>query len=292
MTIQTQSTSEQEHFSTSRQVKQTDNIIKDLKFYNLYEQAEAVRWHYFEIPWDEIDYQKVTPELIEHVKNVVNVEFTTFPGAMNFFREFHDDIDFTQWITVWLFEETKHPSVLIKWLEHFDVSFSSEQMKMRRDVYPVGQSRMGTLCMNIISEMRASGWYLDLTKACDEPVLKIILQKLSGDEARHGTGFYTYAKKIIDTSDNPDLECMRALEMLYVWLVSKIDNRHPAGHFFQNTENQQGLSETTTTFSNADLMDKKICEMFGRLVGVELHTTSEIKPHIRDFAQKANFSLM
>ena len=78
------------------------DMLTDLRFYGLYYQAENVRWSFNDINWDKIEKNKVSPELLKHVRHVVDVEFNTFPGAMNFFREFSDDVDFTQWVTVWL----------------------------------------------------------------------------------------------------------------------------------------------------------------------------------------------
>ncbi|WP_089726473.1 ferritin-like domain-containing protein [Candidatus Thiosymbion oneisti] len=264
------------------------SMLQDFRFFDLYYQAETIRWKFDEIAWSRIARDRTTPQLLEHVKSVVNVEFTTFPGAMNFFREFSDDMDFTQWVTVWLYEETRHPHILMRWLSHFDVYFDASEMAERREIYPLGQSRVGTLSMNIISEMRAASWYLDLAAAVDEPVLKDICMKLSADESRHAAGFYTYAKKYIEGSADPDLERQRALEMLYVWLNSETENKHPAGYFFNHTNNQAGLTDTTITYSSPEVVDNRICHMFGQLTGVPLKTKTEIKRFIRHFYQKTS----
>ena len=33
-----------------------------------------------------------------------------------------DDVDFTEWVSIWFYEETKHPDALLRWLGSFGVT--------------------------------------------------------------------------------------------------------------------------------------------------------------------------
>src|ERR1044072_9907413 len=84
------------------------NLLDTAIYYGLFREAESVRWKMSDIPFDEIDADKVTPALIDLVKANAASELTTWTATNQFFQAFADDVDFTQWMTVWLYEETKH----------------------------------------------------------------------------------------------------------------------------------------------------------------------------------------
>ena len=265
-------------------------MFETFSYYGLHEQSESVRWKFEDIDWSAIQKDKISAKELNQVRSIVNVEFTTFPGAINFFNEFSDDMDFTQWITTWLYEETKHPHVLMQYLSNFGEQFVPNDMLERRGVYPQGKDRIGTLAMNIISEMRAASWYLAIAKSVDEPVLQQICRLLSADESRHATGFYTYAKKLISQSVEPALEKLRAVEMLNAWLNHSVENRHPAGYFFSHTNNQDGLTDTTLAYSEPDLVDSRICRMFSTLTDKSILSRQDIRPIMRELSREAGLS--
>lgn len=262
------------------------DVISDFEYYKLSTQAEKVRWNFFDIPWQEFDEKEVTNELVESIKSLATVELTTYPGAMNFFREFEDDMDFTQWAGLWLYEETRHPQVLMNWLSLQNIVFSSDKISQNRKIYPSGENRIGTLCMNIISEMRAAAVYLNIAKSVTEPVIKDIALKLSADESRHAAGFYIYAKKYIKKSEDKIIAKMQALEMLYVWLNSATNIRHPAGYFFEHTDNQERITQTATHYSTLEKTDSQICKLFSRLTETSINSPNEIKNTLRELYAK------
>jgi hypothetical protein len=93
-----------------------NDLSNDLGYYRLLESSEKARWIFRDQLWDEIDESKVTPELIEDVKIVAYAELTTFSATQSFMKLLHNDVDFLQWLSVWFYEETKHPLALIRWL--------------------------------------------------------------------------------------------------------------------------------------------------------------------------------
>ena len=93
------------------------NIHDEAIFYRLYDEAELVRWKMTDCAWDQIDKSQVSPSWVAVARETLIGELTTFSATERFFTDFGDDVDFTQWLTVWLYEETKHPSAILKWLD-------------------------------------------------------------------------------------------------------------------------------------------------------------------------------
>jgi hypothetical protein len=92
-----------------------------------------------------------------------------------FMTDLADDVDFTQWISVWFYEETKHPQALLRWLHHLGVGVDDKFIMRGRATSPFMKSRMGTLVTNISSEMVASAAYTRLYRESPEPVLALLL---------------------------------------------------------------------------------------------------------------------
>ena len=139
-----------------------EDIIGDGLFTRLFDQAELARWRIDDIPWDRIDRDRVTPGLISLVREIAFSELTTTTATRRFLTELSDDVDLTQWIAVWFYEETKHPHVLLRWLHHVGVTVTDDFIRRGRATAPFMKSRMGTLVTNVISEVVASAAYASL----------------------------------------------------------------------------------------------------------------------------------
>lgn len=208
------------------------NVMENAAFYRLFDEAEQVRWKMTDIPWDSIDKSKVTPDWIRLMRQVAYVELTTFQATERFLKEFPDDVDFTQWLAVWLYEETKHPYVVMRWLKAFGEQFDSDFLLQGRETHPFMRSQVGTLSTNICSEIVASNSYLTLYKHAPEPVLKGIVKNLAADEARHASHFFTYARKRIDAAKDRNRAKIDALSVLYFWIETNENVKHPVNLAF------------------------------------------------------------
>lgn len=192
-----------------------------LLYHHLFAQAEEVRWRMADIPWAAFSEKAVDDALIESVQAAVTAECTTFQATQRFMTEFYDDVDFTQWVAVWFYEETKHPHVLSLWLNHVGVSVEPAQMLAGRETYPFMSNRVGTLGINVLTEITASECYRGLATQSREPVLKVIAGHLAADEGRHASHFFKYAHQALATSSQPDRD-RRALLMILLLIM-----RHP-----------------------------------------------------------------
>ena len=259
-------------------------------YYPLFREAEAVRWKMSDIPFDAIEDDKVSPALIDLVRANAASELTTWTATNQFFHSFSDDVDFTQWMTVWLYEETKHPQVLMRWLKHFGESFDDGFFLEGRKTYPFMNSKMGTLVFNILSEIEASTYYLSVYKNVQEPVLKLITKNLAADEARHASSFYLYAKKRLMQSDNPQLERFDALKMLYFWLVSGQNVKHPVALFTNKIASGTEFEELERIVSfKSENVYARMRTMIGNLVGLTLDTKEEVRKNFLQL-QKENYA--
>lgn len=200
-----------------------DDVHGDLGYYRLLQASEKARWIFHDIPWDKIDRSKVTPELINDVKTATFAELTTFSATESFMKLFLDDVDFTQWLAVWFYEETKHPLAFIRWLGELGVPIDTGFIYRGRKIAPMTDSRVEMLTSNICSEIAANTAYRLFSKAVPEPVLAEISRNLARDEMRHSNGFQFYCQKTIERSDDPERERLRALRVVWFLLQPSSD---------------------------------------------------------------------
>jgi hypothetical protein len=237
----------------------------------LFDQAEVVRWRMADIPWSSIDHSAVTPALSRLVRDVAFSEQTTFGATRRFLTDLADDVDLTQWIAVWFYEETKHPAVLLRWLHHLGIPVDDRFVQKGRATAPFMRSRMGTFVTNIISEMVASTGYVALRDRTHEPVLAQIAAHLAADEARHCASFYMYARRHLERSREPDRDRRDVLKVLFMWFQSNELVSHPVSEFFQRHD---------VPFEIASVRDR-VSRLIGLLIGLSLTSESDLVAQLR-----------
>ena len=267
------------------------DLLDTALYYSLFRESEAVRWKMSDIPFDAIETDKAPPALVSLMRELAAAELTTWTATNQFFEAFRDDVDFTQWLTVWLYEETKHPQALMRWLKQFGESFDVEFMVEGRKTYPFMHSKMGTLVLNILSEIETATFYLAVSQNAKEPVLKTITRNLAADEARHASSFYLYAKKRLMASDNPRRETFEALKVLFFWLVNNQNVKHPFALFANKVTGSGEFDELDRILSfKTENMYKRMCTMVGNLIGVSLENKEAVRTNFLQL-QKEHLSL-
>lgn len=190
------------------------SLLNELSYFSLFDAAEAVRWKMSDFRWEEVDTSKISEELILAVETALAGELTTFSATRAFMDLFSDDVDFTQWLAVWFYEETKHPHALLRWLAAAGKTFDTSYIQENRRIVAMRNSRFETLCFNIASEITAAGMYRQLARLSREPILCEITNHLAKDETRHSHGFETYCRKLLAASDDLErdrLVCLRTI---------------------------------------------------------------------------------
>lgn len=241
-----------------------NNVFKDLTYYQLFEVAEKARWNITDIPWDEIDHSKVNENLIALIKTIAFGELTTYSATKSFMDMFSDDPDFTQWLAVWLYEETKHPHALIKWLHMVGAEVDSSFLMQGREITPMTPSKAEMLAFNIISEIVAGHTYTQTSMLMDEPVLKQIAMYLAKDELRHSVGFENYARELIKHSEDPDKDKIICLRAAWAFLQDEGFISHPV---FLTVRNLGGIIGGDEVIRK---IRKAVASRIGKLVGVEI----------------------
>ncbi len=209
----------------------TMNLVPALSTSELYprvmEVAEAVRWKVEDMPWASFDSARATPGLRAIVREMAYFEQTTFSATQRFMEAFGEDTDFSQWISVWFYEETRHPLVLLRWLALAGETPGKDFVIQGRASAPFMKSQTGTLVTNIISEMVAAHAYLQMVGGAPEPLITKLVERISADEARHGASFFTYARRVIARADQPERERLEALKVLHFWFNASNSVNHP-----------------------------------------------------------------
>ncbi len=238
----------------------------DSKYNEVFDWFETTKWDWREVDFTKIERHLLTEAEITILKEAAVIEFGTLPGAHNFLREWSDEYSFSSWALSWGAEEARHSLVQSRYLRHLGIEVKAKLALYKREPYPIGFNRAGTLMMNIISETRAAQYYRTLTKATKEPVLKNIWELLGRDEARHARAFYVFCKELCDKNQE---NTVAALEMAYVWLADKSQGvKHPAGYFFPHGTSVEGLRMIENSHPEmTDAADEKVLSMIRNLIG-------------------------
>jgi ferredoxin len=259
----------------------SDDLLTDALFYGLFEEAEKVRWRMSDIPWHELRREAASPALLSVVRANAASEMTTYTASRRFLQEFSDDPDFSQWVTVWAYEETKHPQVLMRWLAACGQTFDAAFVMRGRWASPFMRSRVGMLATNVVSELVASAGYLALARRTEEPLLGKIAMLLASDEARHASSFFRYVERAIVRAERPDTERAAALRVLHVWLNEPEKMGHPVHQFHALKESGFAHPLESTTLRT------RIREVFSLLVGRTLDADGELLDVARSLEGRA-----
>jgi len=242
----------------------TTDFVADALYYRLFDEAERARWRMADVPMHAIDKERVSPALLQIVRENAASELTTFTATRRFLQEFSDDPDFSQWITVWAYEETKHPQVLMRWLGAQGESFDGAFVMRGRWASPFARTRAAMLATNVVSEMVASAGYVRLSRRVDEPVLAKIAMWLGSDEARHAASFFRYAQRAIARAENPSTERAIVLRVLHVWL----NEPEKMGHPVHRLQGAQPLLEAGFAHPlESPAVRSRVCDVVSALVG-------------------------
>jgi hypothetical protein len=252
------------------------DLCADALCHRLFKEAEQIRWRSSDIPWHALERERVSAELLALVREITFAEMTTHSATRRFLSEFSDDVDFTQWLAVWFYEESSHPQVLMEWLHQFGEQVSAQAVRRARTSTPFMRSRFGTLVTNIISETVASNNYLTLHRNAPEPVLAVITKYLAADEARHARGFFAYARRMLERSPHPDLDRLDALKLLQLWFEGAGRVTHPVSEFGARAV-QLAAVPGLPSITDTSVPARHACRLIGTLIGQHIDDISSVE---------------
>ena len=248
------------------------------------EVAEGVRWRVEDMPWASFDRARVTPGLHAIVREMAYSEQTTFSATQRFMTAFGEDPDFSQWISVWFYEETRHPLVLLKWLALAGEIPGKDFVMKGRESAPFMKSQAGTLVTNIISEMVAAHAYLQMVGGAPEPLITKLVERIAADEARHGASFFTYARRLIASAAHPERERLEALKVLHFWFNASKAVSHPVNEAMDRLKVLLPAAGAPPFVAPYDRMAKII----GVLTELPIETTADIGPQMMEQTRRVH----
>lgn len=178
---------------------------------------------------EKLEAARAPAELRDVVREMAFSENATYSATQRFLEAFFDDVELTQWIAVWFYEETRHPHVLLEWLRRLGESVAGDFVLKGRISTPFMRSPVGTLVTNVISELTAAQSYRHLERNSPEPVMSEIARRIAGDEARHAASFFRFARRTL-SAESPEAarrSRARGLEVLQAWLGGAAHTTHP-----------------------------------------------------------------
>ena len=253
----------------------------DAKYNEVFDWFETTKWNWSEVDLTKIERSLLTVEDLEILQESAIIEFGTLPGAHNFLREWSDEYSFSSWALSWGAEEARHSLLQSRYLREIGINVKAKHAMYKREPYPMGENRAGTLMMNIISESRAAEYYKTLSDLTREPVLKKIWRLLGRDESRHARAFFVFCKELCNLSGE---NTVAALEMAYVWLADRSQGvKHPAGFFYPHSTSTRGLRRIEKYAPvMTDASDRKVLAMIRNILDLpSLASVRDLKSELR-----------
>ena len=109
-----------------------------------------------------------------------------------------------------------------------------------------------------------------------EPVLAGIARNLAADEARHAASFFSFARRHLEQSKNPDADRRDALKVLFVWFQDNDNMRHPVNEFYSRNERRPEVGEAMDEFGFARAPRERIFRLIGELIGMPLDGATDL----------------
>lgn len=191
----------------------------------LFDRLERARWELRrDIPFDEIDESRLTPQWVSDVRQVCLTELSALYATEMFLRDFYADIDFCSFVSIWFYEEMKHYLALRRYLERVGERFDDDELPRLRLSFEEGPA-METLAMHFVGEQRLAHWYRAFGDAAPEPVLTTLFHTLAADELRHAACYAAFLRRAI----RRDPRHLGAVLRMTLWMLRSSDKspKHP-----------------------------------------------------------------
>ena len=166
---------------------------------DLFRDLEKSRWNMAsDIPWQSFDASRLTDEQAITIKMNAITEWSALPATEMFLRDNQDDSDFSAFMSIWFYEEQKHSLVLMDYLHRFRPDLVPTEAELHAVRFPFDPApALETLMLHFCGEIRLTQWYRRASEWHTEPVIKIIYDTISKDEARHAGAYFRYMKRAI-----------------------------------------------------------------------------------------------
>lgn len=252
--------------------------------FEVFREYEMSAWTLKEIPWHDIDRQRLHPEYVRLAKSAVMGECNSIAALHGFLNELPDDYDFGAFSSIWGYQELQHHYAFRTWLNEIGEQPDEAAVEVTRVVYPPGTTPAATLATNVISELTVCHVYSGLAREIEEPVLRQILTYASRDEARHAREFRHFLERRLQQHPR---EMASVLETLYVYTADPAKPiKHPVSVFKGALPELQGLETIDTGFEifrsmssegSVERLRSKIFNVFESITGHEVSRPAALR---------------
>jgi hypothetical protein len=185
----------------------------------LFKAFEAVRWSLdSDVPWHEFDRARLSDEQAQTIKMNAITEWAALPATEMFLRDNRHDSDFSAFMSIWFYEEQKHALVLMEYLQRFRPDFVPTEAELHAVRFEFDPApAFETLMLHFCGEIRLNHWYRCAAQWHTEPVIRMIYELISRDEARHGGAYLRFMRRAIERGGG---EAKRAFAKIGVLMAS------------------------------------------------------------------------
>jgi hypothetical protein len=196
----------------------------DSPFYDeIFRRLEKVRWKLADIPFDEVDKSKVSEDTITFLRVNCLMELSSLYATRMFLRDFRENADFCQFMSIWYYEEMKHYLVLREYLKVFDAEPQVSDYPML-DTELTPSPWPPTLALHYCGELRLGMWYHRWSETLGEPVISQIYRLIGNDEFRHAGCYKEFMDRAVRARPELLLEFLQACKWM---LFNPNGDKHP-----------------------------------------------------------------
>src|SRR5260370_36966000 len=104
----------------------------------IFHEYEKSQWSIKDLPWDQLEHDKVKPEYVRLAKSAVMGEGNSIAALHGFLNESTEDYDFPAYASLWGAQGLQHHFVFRKYLAALGAAVDDDSVAPRRAAYLPG----------------------------------------------------------------------------------------------------------------------------------------------------------
>lgn len=256
----------------------------------IFRRLEKVRWNLADVPFDEIDKSLLDAEGLTFLRVNCLMELSSLYATRMFLRDFRDNPDFCQFMSIWYYEEMKHYLVLREYLKAYEMApdvatFPELDTELRPSPWAP------TLALHYCGELRLGMWYQRWSRETKEPVLSKIYRLIGNDEFRHAACYEEFMEQAFHRDPAVLVDFMQASKWM---LVNPNRDKHPTTmksaletdsavvDRIEGYEVLQRHIQRTISDDDEQIVRRQVLATLSRLAGRELRKLADLAAHARE----------
>jgi hypothetical protein len=256
----------------------------------IFRRLEKARWSLAEIPFDEVDKGLLDAESLTLLRVNCLMELSSLYATRMFLRDFRDNPDFCQFMSIWYYEEMKHYLVLREYLKVYDMAPDASTFPgLDTELSPSPWAK--TLALHYCGELRLGMWYQRWSRETGEPVLSRIYKLIGSDEFRHAACYEEFMEQALRRDPGTLVDFMQAAKWMLVnpnrdkhptTMKSALDERRSVVDSIESYDVLQRHIQRTISDDDEQNLRRQVLATFSRLSGRELGTLADLAALTRE----------